>query len=222
MGSEILDATVITMESKIINAIDYIKFGSKKKPSIDCMLSDLHKFDKGTWEIEELMTALCDMVTNNLLELTDGSYKVKETDFVEETQISSQIGNFTNSDTDKMVITETQVTSRINKLILLCPVKLKLKVYKISKNTTLSKMKNMRSNLETVEQQVIQIENTVIGSNKSQCNRQNQEPEFFVNLLRNRMSTVKRELIEKCYFLLKERSKPVSYKKGKSKYHHRC
>ena len=53
------------------------------------------------------MTALCDMVTNNLLELTDGSYKVKETDFVEETHISSQIDDFINSDTDKMVITET-------------------------------------------------------------------------------------------------------------------
>ena len=71
-------------------------------------------------------------------------------------------------------------------------------------------MKNMRSNLETVEQQVIQIEDTVIGSNKSQCNRQNQEPKFFVDLLRNRMSTLKRELIEKntiIDFLLKERSK---------------
>ena len=168
MGSEILDATVVTMESEIINAIDYIKFGSKKKPSIDRMLSNLRKFDKGTREMEELMTTVCEVVTNNLLELTDGSYKVKETDFVEETQISSQIGDFTNSDTDKMVIIETQVTSRrINKLILLCPVKLKLKVYKISKNTTLSKMKNMRSNLETVEQQVIQIEDTVIGGNKS-------------------------------------------------------
>ena len=47
MGSEILDATVVTMESKIINAIDYIKFGSKKKPSIDRILSNLSKFDKG-------------------------------------------------------------------------------------------------------------------------------------------------------------------------------
>ena len=72
-------------------------------------------------------------------------------------------------------------------------------------------MKNRRSFLETVEQRVIQIEDTVIGSNKSQCNRQNQEPEFFVDLLRNTMS--ERELIEKnaiIDFLLKERSKPVS------------
>ena len=56
----------------------------------------------------------------------------------------------------------------------------------------------------------------MIGSNKSQCNRQNQEPEFLVDLLRNRISTLERELIEKnaiIDFLLKERSKPVSYKK---------
>ena len=44
------------------------------------------------------------MVTNNLLEFTDGTYKVKETDFVEETQIISQIDDFTNFDTEKMVI----------------------------------------------------------------------------------------------------------------------
>ena len=69
----------------------------------------------------------------------------------------------------------------------------------------------MRSFLETAEQRVIQIEDTVSGSNKSQCNRQNQEPEFFVYLLRNRISTLERELIEKnaiIDFLLKERSKP--------------
>ena len=50
------------------------------------------------------MTSLSDMVTNNLLELIDGTYKIKETDFVEETQISSQTDDFTYSDTEKMVI----------------------------------------------------------------------------------------------------------------------
>ena len=44
----------------------------------------------------------------------------------------------------------------------------------------------------------------MIGSRQPQCNQQNQEPGFFVDLLRNRIST----------FLLKERSKPVSYKKN--------
>ena len=46
------------------------------------------------------------------LELT---YNVKETDFVEETQITSHIDDFTNSDTEKMVISETRVTPHINK-----------------------------------------------------------------------------------------------------------
>ena len=56
----------------------------------------------------------------------------------------------------------------------------------------------------------------MIGSNKTQCNQQNQEPEFSVDLLRNRISNSERELIEKNViidFRLKERSKPVSYKK---------
>ena len=109
------DATVVTMENKIINAINHIKFFSKKKPSIDRILTNLHKSDEGTWEIERMMTSLSNMVTNNLLELTDGTYKLKETDFVEETQITSQIDDFTNSDTGKMVIPEIQFTPLINK-----------------------------------------------------------------------------------------------------------
>ena len=84
-------------------------------------------------------------------------------------------------------------------------------------------MKNMRSFLETVEQKVTQIKDTAIGSNKSQCNWQNQEPEFFCRLtkkqninFRERERERERELIEKngiTNFLLKERSKPISYKK---------
>ena len=78
------------------------------------------------------------MVINNLLELTDGTYKAKEIDFVEETQISSQIDDFTNPDTEKMVIPETQVTPRINKGTHTL-VKLELKVYRISKKQSLVK-----------------------------------------------------------------------------------
>ena len=84
------------MEGKIINAINHIKFVSNKKPSIDSILANLGKFDEATWEIEGLMAPLSDMVTNNLLKLTDGTYKVKETDVVEETQISSQTDYFIN------------------------------------------------------------------------------------------------------------------------------
>ena len=73
------------------------------------------KSDEGTWEIEGLMTSLSAMVTNDLLKLTDGTYKLKEIDFAEETQISSQIDDFTNSDTEKTAIPETQVIPHINK-----------------------------------------------------------------------------------------------------------
>ena len=161
--------------------------------------------------------SLSDMVTNKLLELTDGTYEVTESDFVEETQVSSQIDDFTNSDTEKMVIPETQVTPRIKKEThTTIPGKAGIESLQDFLKTILSEMKNMRSFLKTVEQRIIQIEDTVIGSNKSQCNRQNQESEFFVDLIRNRISTLERELIEEnaiIDFPLKERSKPVSYKK---------
>ena len=151
------------------------------------------------------------------MELTDRTYKVKETDFVEETQISSQIDEFTKSDTEKILIPETQVTHRINKETH-APILGKAETESLQdfQKTIPSEKKNIRSFLETVVQSFIQIEDTVIGSNKSQCNRQNQEPEFFVGLLRKRISTLERKLIEKnaiIDFLLKERSKPVSYKK---------
>ena len=77
MRSEILDATVVTMDNKIINAINHIKFLSKNKTSIERTLANLRKSDERTWEIEGLMTSLSDMVTNNLLELTDCTYEVK-------------------------------------------------------------------------------------------------------------------------------------------------
>ena len=56
----------------------------------------------------------------------------------------------------------------------------------------------------------------MIGSRQSQCKQQNQEPTFFVDLLRKRISTLQRELVEKntlTDFLLKERNKHVSHKK---------
>ena len=63
--------------------INHINFVSKKKPSIDRILANLCKSDKAKWEIEGLMTCLFDIFTNNLLELTDGNLKVKETDYIE-------------------------------------------------------------------------------------------------------------------------------------------
>ena len=37
------------------------------------------KSDERTWKIEGLITLLSDIVINNVLELTDSTYKVKET-----------------------------------------------------------------------------------------------------------------------------------------------
>ena len=48
MGLGILVATVVTMENKIINEINHIKFFSKEKPSIDCVLANLRKSDDET------------------------------------------------------------------------------------------------------------------------------------------------------------------------------
>ena len=61
------------MEDKIINAINHIKFVSKKKPSIELILANLRKSDEDLWEIKGLMMSLSDMVTNNLLELICGT-----------------------------------------------------------------------------------------------------------------------------------------------------
>ena len=106
-------------------------------------------------------------------------YKPLVTNFVEETQISYQIDDFTNSDTEKMIIPETQVTLHMNKETHTpIPGKAEIEGLQDFQKAILSEMKNMCSFLETVDQRVIHIEDTVIGSNKSQCNRQNQEPEI--------------------------------------------
>ena len=71
-----------------------------------------------------------------------------------------------------MIILETQVTTRINKETHTpIPGKAEIGSLQDFQITILSEMKNMHSFLETVDQRVIQIEDTVTGSNKSQCNR---------------------------------------------------
>ena len=87
------------------------------------------------------------------LERTDGTYKVKETNFVEETQISSQTDNFTNSGTKEIFVPEAQVTSRINKETHTSEVDSLQDFQK----TILSEMKNMRSFLEKVEKDLIKL-----------------------------------------------------------------
>ena len=56
------------------------------------------------------MRSRSDMVTNNLLELSDDTYRVKKIESVEESQISFQIDDVTNPDTEKVVTPEMQVT----------------------------------------------------------------------------------------------------------------
>lgn len=56
------------------------------------------------------MTSLSEMVDNNVLELIDGNYNFKDTGFVKETQISSQV----DSDTESIVILKRHVTFSIN------------------------------------------------------------------------------------------------------------
>ena len=52
------------------------------------------------------MTCLFDIFTNNLLEITNGNQKVKETNYIEKSRISSQIDDFTSSGTKKIFIPE--------------------------------------------------------------------------------------------------------------------
>ena len=95
------------------------------------------------------------------MELTDGTYKVKETDFVVEIRIISQIDEVTYSETEKFVIPETQVTSPVNKETHTpIPGKAEIENLQDFQKAILSEMKNMRSFLETVEKRVIQIEDT--------------------------------------------------------------
>ena len=98
------------------------------------------------------MTSLSSMVTKNLLELTDGTYKVKENNFIEETQINSQTDGFINPDTEKIVIPERKVTPHINKETHTpIPGKAEIQSLKDFQKTFLSELENVRSFLETVK-----------------------------------------------------------------------
>ena len=194
------------MDTQMLEAINYIRNISKKNMTIDKIVTYLNNAGASHRDKELVEANLKEMETKGIV---NNNYKPFVTDFIEETQISCQIDDFTNSDTEKMTIPETQVTPRINKENHTpIPGKAAIKSLQDFQKTILSEMKNMCGFLETVDQRVIQIEDTAIGSNKSQCNQQNQEPEFFVDSLRNRMSTLERELIEKnaiIDFLLKKK-----------------
>lgn len=77
-------------------------------------------------------------------------------------------------------------------------------------------IKNTPGFSETLGQKFIQIEYTVLGNNITDCKQQNQTIWFFVDLLRSRISTSEKVLIEKnvaADFLLKEICKTASYQK---------
>ena len=77
-------------------------------------------------------------------------------------------------------------------------------------------IKNKPCFSETLGQKFIQIEYTVLGSNITDCKQQNQTIWFFVDLLRSRISTSEKVLIEKnvaADFPLKESCKSASYQK---------
>ena len=149
----------------MLEAINYIRNVSKKKVTIDKIVTYLNNASTSNWDKESVETNLKEIETKGII---NENYKPLVTNFVEETQISSQIDDFTSSDTEKMIIPETQVTPRINKETH-TPISGKAEIESLQdfQKTILSEMKNMRSFLETVDQRVIQIEDIVIGSNKS-------------------------------------------------------
>ena len=196
------------MDAQMLETIKYIRNVSKKKVTIDKIVTYFNNAGASNWEKKSVETNMKEMETEGII---NENYKPLVTDFAEETQISSQIDDFTNSDTKKMIIPVTQVTPRINKETHTpIPGKAEIKSLQDYQKTILSEMKNMRSFLETVDQRVIQIENNVIGSNKSQCKFRFIRFVDFVDLLRNRIST----------FSPKRKKSTRKLQKRKSKYHH--
>ena len=92
------------MDTQMLEAISYIRNVSKKKVTIDKIVTYLNNAGASNWDKESVEANLKEMETKGTI---NENYKPLLTDFVEETQISSQIDDFTNSDTEKMIIPET-------------------------------------------------------------------------------------------------------------------
>ena len=88
------------MEDKVSDTIKCIKSVRKKKPSIDRIKTHLLKIgNEHVWSIDSLPNLLQDMSDKGLIELTDHSYKIKQTKerkLVEETlaKLTSQCPSF--------------------------------------------------------------------------------------------------------------------------------
>ena len=91
----------------MLEAISYFRNVSKKKVTIDKIVTYFNNAGASNWDKESVEANLKEMETKSII---NENYKPLVTVFVEETQISSLIDDFTNSDTEKMIIPETQVT----------------------------------------------------------------------------------------------------------------
>ena len=114
----------------------------KESGKIDKIVTYLNNAGASNWDKESVEANLKEMETKGII---NENYKPLLTEFVEETQISSRIDDFTNSVTEKMIIPETQVTPRINKETHTpIPGKAELESLQDFQKTILSEMKNMR------------------------------------------------------------------------------
>ena len=78
----------------MLEAINYIRNVSKKKMTIDKIVTYLNNADASNWDKESVEANLKEMETKDIIK---ENCKPLVIDFVEETQISSEIDDFTNS-----------------------------------------------------------------------------------------------------------------------------
>ena len=100
------------MDTQMLELINYIRNVTKKKVTIDKIVTYLNKAGASNWNKESIEANLKEMETKGII---NENYESLVTHFIEEIQISSQIDSYTNSDTEKMIIPEIQVTPLINK-----------------------------------------------------------------------------------------------------------
>ena len=92
------------MDAQMLETIKYIRNVSKKKVTIDKIVTYFNNAGASNWEKKSVETNMKEMETEGII---NENYKPLVTDFAEETQISSQIDDFTNSGTKKMIIPVT-------------------------------------------------------------------------------------------------------------------
>ena len=92
------------MAISIYDCINNIKYVSKKKPTFENILSSMSKLDRvGNLDADKLRKLFSCTIKNQLLELSDNVYKIKEKDTIETVLLEI-------SETESLVINETQMT----------------------------------------------------------------------------------------------------------------